>query len=185
MADFTIMDKSELKQILDASSAKLIDYIEDWKESSLLKEQLPGKWTAGQHIHHLILSTKVLRQAIYLPKFILKYKFGLNNREERNFKVLKEKYETKLAAVKIVGPAKGFNPGVKKALGKAELLEKFDFEMKLFSKRLLKWKESDLSQYILPHPLLGKLTIREMTMFTSFHTEHHLDILKDKYSKEN
>jgi len=185
MAEFPIMDKSELKNILDASSAKLTDYIKDWEENSLLLEQLPGKWTAGQHIHHLILSTKVLRTAIYLPRFILKYKFGLNNRKERSFDALKEKYYAKLAAANMAGPAKGFNPGEKKAYGKIALLENFEYEMSLFSKRLLRWKESDLSKYILPHPLLGKLTIREMAMFTVFHTEHHLDILKKKYSKES
>lgn len=31
----------------------------------------------------------------------------------------------------------------------------------------------ELDKYILPHPLLGKLTIREMMYFTIYHVEHH------------
>jgi len=36
-----------------------------------------------------------------------------------------------------------------------------------------KWQEADLDQYRLPHPLLGKLTIREMLYFTIYHNLRH------------
>ena len=35
------------------------------------------------------------------------------------------------------------------------------------------WQEGDLDQYLLPHPLLGKLTIREMVYFTIYHNLRH------------
>jgi hypothetical protein len=35
------------------------------------------------------------------------------------------------------------------------------------------WSESDLDRYRLPHPLLGRLTVREMLLFTLYHYEHH------------
>jgi hypothetical protein len=31
---------------------------------------------------------------------------------------------------------------------------------------------------ILPHPLLGKITIREMLYFTAYHVQHHENIIK-------
>ncbi|HSE37429.1 MAG TPA: DinB family protein [Blastocatellia bacterium] len=36
-----------------------------------------------------------------------------------------------------------------------------------------RWSESDLDVYRLPHPLLGKLTLREMLFFTLYHFAHH------------
>ncbi len=35
------------------------------------------------------------------------------------------------------------------------------------------WSEADLDRCRLPHPLLGKLTVREMLFFTLYHYEHH------------
>jgi len=35
------------------------------------------------------------------------------------------------------------------------------------------WSEADLDRYRLPHPLLGRLTVREMLLFTLYHYEHH------------
>jgi len=36
------------------------------------------------------------------------------------------------------------------------------------------WPESDLDRCLLPHPLLGKLTVREMIFFTLYHNLHHV-----------
>jgi uncharacterized damage-inducible protein DinB len=33
--------------------------------------------------------------------------------------------------------------------------------------------EEELDRYLLPHPLLGKLTMREMLYFTIYHVTHH------------
>ncbi|NBX80802.1 MAG: DinB family protein, partial [Flavobacteriales bacterium] len=38
--------------------------------------------------------------------------------------------------------------------------------------------EDDLDKYVLPHPLLGKLTLREMLCFTIYHVKHHVEIIK-------
>jgi hypothetical protein len=41
-----------------------------------------------------------------------------------------------------------------------------------------KWEDSKLDKYIAPHPLLGKITLRELCYFTIHHTYHHLEIIK-------
>jgi len=48
-------------------------------------------------------------------------------------------------------------------------------------KKIKNYNEANLDKYIIPHPLLGKLTLREMLFFTIHHNEHHLDLIK-KYS---
>jgi hypothetical protein len=46
-----------------------------------------------------------------------------------------------------------------------------------------KWADSQLDQYIVPHPLLGKITLRELCYFTIYHTYHHLAIVKERVSE--
>jgi hypothetical protein len=45
-------------------------------------------------------------------------------------------------------------------------------------KSINSYSEEQLDQYILPHPLLGKLTIREMMYFTIYHAQHHTTIVR-------
>ncbi len=40
-------------------------------------------------------------------------------------------------------------------------------------KRMNKYSEEELDKYILPHPLMGKVTLREMLYFTIYHVQHH------------
>ena len=42
-----------------------------------------------------------------------------------------------------------------------------------------KWDESELDKYLLPHPLIGKLTIREMIFFTIYHNLRHASLEGD------
>lgn len=42
-------------------------------------------------------------------------------------------------------------------------------------------KDKHLDTLIVPHPLMGKMTLREIIMWTAHHTEHHYKILKKDY----
>lgn len=44
-------------------------------------------------------------------------------------------------------------------------------------KAITPWSESKLDRLQLPHPLLGKLTVREMLFFTLYHQRHHLAVV--------
>jgi len=48
-----------------------------------------------------------------------------------------------------------------------------------------KFTEQELDTLILPHPLLGKLTIREMLYFTIYHVGHHHEITKRNLTLSN
>jgi hypothetical protein len=48
----------------------------------------------------------------------------------------------------------------------------------------LKWKDDQLDHYIAPHPLLGKLTLRELCYFTIYHAGHHLNIIKARLTEQ-
>ncbi|MFN2437645.1 MAG: hypothetical protein ABR503_00495 [Chitinophagaceae bacterium] len=52
----------------------------------------------------------------------------------------------------------------------ASRIENSVFEL---CKILNKYSEEEIDRFVLPHPLLGKLTLREMMYFTIYHVEHH------------
>lgn len=138
-----------------------------------------GKWTEGQVVDHLILSTKPLNMALRVPKFVLKWQFGVAKRPSELLETLAPRYEAALAAG---GKApKPFVPPAVKVEDKARLLETLGSEGQKLVKAVGRWKEADLDKYVLPHPLLGKLTVRTMLLFTYYHMQHHLDILKRDY----
>ena len=172
-----IQTKEEIIVALNQSISNFNNFI-----SLLNREQFEnspeGKWSAGQNLDHLIRSIKPLQLAYNLPKFILKMKFGKSNRPSKTYDQLVEKYKTKLAAGgKAVGP---FVPAPVTFEKKDLLLKIYEKQKINFIQKIRRQNEVDLDRYILPHPLLGKLTLREMLFFTIYHNEHHLRLLKER-----
>lgn len=166
------------KEIIVATSAI-------WEETIQCIEGLPdeafvqapeGKWTPGQHLEHLLRSSIPLRKALGYPKFVIRIVAGKPNRPSRTFDQTKARYQEKLQQG---GQASGrYIPPPVLLDGKAALLKNYKREKDLMLNKIGRWSEKNLDAYLLPHPLLGKVTVREMLFFTAFHTEHHLDIIK-------
>jgi len=135
-----------------------------------------GKWSTAQNIDHLCSSTFPLAKAMSMPKLAMKMTFGTNNRSERTIDALFEKYKSALANG-LTAPAQ-FEPPVITNAQKMEVLNKFKYAKEKLITVVEKWDEKAMSKYVVPHPAIGKLTIREMLFFTVFHTEHHLNTIK-------
>ncbi len=133
------------------------------------------KWNAGQHLDHIIKSVAVLTKAFGVPKFILKNKFGVANRVSRTPEVLIEKYLEKLKTAKPT-PSR-FQPDNINFAQKEKAIKKLQKQVDKLCKRAVKFSDNDLDVYILPHPLLGKLTLRELLHFTSYHVKHHHELI--------
>ena len=172
-----VYTKQEIASALEEKVNAFNGYI-----ASLDKEQFEitpgGKWSAGQNLDHLIRSIKPLQLAYWLPKFILKTIFGKANRPSRTYDELVTRYKTKLAAG---GRASGpFIPPVISFEQKDALLKTYETQKRKLISKINRQNEKVLDLYILPHPLLGKLTLREMLFFTIHHNEHHLESLKNR-----
>ena len=137
---------------------------------SVFFRKLDSKWSASDNVEHLILSVKPLKLAFRLPKFILLY-FGKPNRPIRTYDELVKKYLEKLNSG---GRATSAFVPKSNHKDKRLLLENFKQLNQGFIKSLTKWNDADLDRYLIPHPLLGKLYVREMLYFTIYHTQHHL-----------
>jgi len=140
-----------------------------------------NKWNTGEHIVHLIQSENALNKALWLPKFYMKYKFGTNNRDNRTYPQVVKKYKDKLAVnPDVVANISKEMPNISQG-NKTTFIEKLDKEKTKLIKKFQKWDDNDLDTYLLPHPLVGRMTIREIVMWTAYHTEHHYNILRAKY----
>ena len=146
-------------------------------DEALLFKKPDDKWSAAENIQHLIISTKMTALAYWLPKFIVRLVAGKPNRPSRTYKELKDKYYKKLADG---GRASGvFVPKpIEIKYGKQKLMDNWQKSTAGFIKALAKNRtEKDLDNYLAKHPLLGRITLRELCYFTIFHTEHHLEAI--------
>jgi len=135
------------------------------------------KWNAGQHLDHIIKSVSVLTKALGIPRFILKSKFGVANRASRTPEALIEKYLEKLKTAKPT-PSR-FQPNIINFNEKEKAIKKLQKQVNKLCKRAMRFSEDQLDVYILPHPLLGKLTLRELLHFTSYHVKHHHELITE------
>jgi hypothetical protein len=136
-----------------------------------------NKWNAGQHLEHILKSVAILSKVLSLPKWLLKYKFGKANRASRSYDQLIEKYLEKLKTAKST-PSR-FQPSLATVEQREMMIKKLNKQVKKLIKLAKKYSENNLDLYIIPHPLLGKLTIRELLLFTCYHVEHHQELIEN------
>ena len=130
-----------------------------------------GKWSPGQQLDHIFRAVQPVRYAFLLPGFMLRLFFGKVNRPGRSYEELVNRYKEKLARG---GRATGrFVPSAVPFAKRTSLIAKTKSEVESLIRNMNRYSESDLDNYLLPHPLLGKLTLREMLYFTIYHVEHH------------
>lgn len=174
------MDKENIINQLEETHQKLFNWLENHPEEKWMNGP-EGKWTTGQHMLHLVNSCKLLNKALGYPKFLIKYKFGVSNREGRNYEAVAKRYDERLAESQ--EKAKAFNkdlatPSIKE---KKHLISSLQIQNKKLQYKTRKLKDRHLDTLLLPHPLMGRMTLREIIMWTDHHTKHHLSILENKY----
>ena len=175
------MEKEEIIQLIQDKHQELYRWLEK-HPIDLWAEGPEGKWTSGQHIVHLIHSAQPLNKALKIPKFILKWKFGRPNRTARTYNEVKKRYLERLSEAQedILSPYSRDMPETPPT-SKNDWIKKLKKEEQIYISLVLKWKEKDLDKVLLPHPLMGRMLLREMLMWTAYHTEHHLNTLREKY----
>ena len=174
------MQKDDIILKLEEKHQILLNWLKTQEEENW--ETGPeNKWTTGQQVLHLLQSIKTLNNALSFPKFILKFKFGQSNREVRDYDTVVNRYHERLKEVKgnTFGPSQ--NMKVPKLEEKQYLLNRLQTENKKLQYKTNKWTDKQLNSHILPHPLMGKMPVREIIMWTAYHVEHHTKALLDNY----
>src|SRR5687768_2327337 len=173
------MQRQELAAQLIRNHADFIQYINSLTDGQFV-QPANGKWTAGQQLQHILLAVRPLNQALRLPGFMVRLLFGKANRPGKSYEALVQKYKDKLQQG---GRASGrFVPKEVTSHQRAGLAQSLTNAAQLLARQVEHFSESQLDSLILPHPLLGKVTLREMIYFTIYHVQHHHEATKRNLS---
>ena len=177
------MTKEVIVDLLEEKHRTLFDWLEKQPKENWEKGPR-GKWTTGQQIQHLADSLQLLNNALSYPRFFLKYKFGLCNRATRNYETVAKNYQQKLEENQDIAAL--FNSKLKEPIlkNRERLINRLQIQNKKLQYKVRKVSDLNLDTLVIPHPLMGKMTLREIIMWTSHHTEHHTNILIHNYSED-
>lgn len=169
------MKKGEIIIKLLASHQEFVDFLNNLSKEEF-EFQFQDKWTAGQQMEHILLSVKPLKKALLIPNFILKSRFGVANRPSKTYEELVKRYTEKLN-IGGVAPSP-FLPAKVPLERRTALTKELLKNVQKLNSKVKRYSEDELDLIILPHPLLGKVTLREMFYFTIHHVGHHMKITK-------
>lgn len=130
-----------------------------------------GKWNAGQQLLHVYKSLSPLTRALALPKLLPALVVGKAKQASRSDEAVVALYLDALAKGGVAPPA--FVPAPVLFADRQALEGKLQANLAQLEKNLAHYTEQDLDTYRLPHPLIGKLSVREMLYFTLYHCRHH------------
>ena len=139
-------------------------------------------WSPSDNVDHLIKAVKPVAKALKLPKITLQAMFGKPEKPSMTYEELCDRYRAEISRG---AQASGrYLPNQETPDDDAEgkkkaLLEQWSKANEELLSVAGKWDENELDKYQLPHPLIGKLTIREMIFFTIYHNLRHASLEGD------
>jgi DinB superfamily len=140
------------------------------------------KWSPADHVRHLSKSTYPLVRALALPRLLLRILFGRHAGVSRPFPVIREVYREGLRRGATAGrfaPSPRPVPADVEAY-RTQVLSSWRQAAASLASQVELWPEPNLDYFRLPHPLLGRLTVREMLFFTLYHNAHHLNLVASR-----
>jgi len=142
-------------------------------DQNIFFDKPTAKWSVAENVKHLAIATNTSALAFTLPKFLVRWVGGKPNRGSSTYEELVIKYKKKLEDG---GTASGrFVPKpLPITITKEKMMDEWENAASKFIVALEQNRtEKDLDNYLVKHPLLGRITLRELCYFTIFHTQHH------------
>lgn len=170
------MNKASIQKELSEKHQSFTDYINGLSDSDFMHRKNNEKWSAGQQLQHIYLSVRPVNSALLLPKFILRLFFG-KPKENRTYEGLVSAYQLSLTNGGKAGVL--YLPKNVSITQRQKLIDDLTNLIHSLNQKIDKLSEEDLDNYILPHPLIGKTTIREMLYFTIYHVGHHQNVIAE------
>lgn len=141
-------------------------------------------WTPAEHLQHLNIAVSAVARGLSISPWILGLRFGRARRPSRSFAEVRDDYRDRLARGgrargRFVPPREDLSPEHTTAR-QAELLARWQRVNSRLTASLERWSDRNLDRIRLPHPILGKITAREMVFFTIYHGHHHLAAAKKR-----
>ena len=173
------MRGEEIATALRALHAESVTY---WKSfpTGLFLTPIGDAWSPADNVRHLTKSIRAVNVGLRLPRWVLWVAFRRPSTPSRTYTEVRDIYLARLAKGVTAGR---FAPDPRPAPADPEgerrrIMEYHRIAIEELVTRLLAWPEPALDRRLLPHPALGRLTVREMLFFTLYHNRHHVDVVK-------
>jgi DinB family protein len=137
---------------------------------------LGNAWSPADNVRHLLRSNRPVLRALRTPKALLLVRFGAGLRPSQTYSEVRERYLGRLAAGVTAGRFAPRPLGSSDQTGeqRGSLMAALDQTSEDLASTVSGWREWQLDRFRLPHPALGRLTVREMLFFTLYHNLHHV-----------
>jgi hypothetical protein len=172
--------RDDLVAALEDMHREVGAYFAELPGDALFRHPEAGVWSQAENLVHLVKAVKALADAMGRPRWLLAILFGTARGPSRRFEEMRRVYQERLARG---GRAGGrFVPDTLEPedsqVARSRMLAGWQRVGADLVGKVRRWPEASLDRYRLPHPLLGKLTVREMLFFTLYHDRHHLEIVR-------
>ena len=141
-------------------------------------------WSAAEHVRHLTRSMTPLLPVLRVPRVALRLAFGAATAPSRSYEEIETMYAAALAAG---GTAGRFTPPPDSSAcdtaRRDAIMDAHSETLRGLTQAMNRWTEPQLDAHRLPHPLIGKLTVREMMLFTLLHNQHHVSVAERRRSE--
>jgi DinB superfamily len=164
------MNKQTIINLLNENYSSFVNYINQLTPAEyMFSYQL--KWTAAHQLQHIILCVKPLVQVFSLDKMVIEKQFGITDRQNLTYEILLSQYLKKLQEG---GKAPvQFLPEIALQNEQQNITESLLQLVKDLCLNIETFTENELDTLLIPHPLLGNLTFREMLYNAIYHVTHH------------
>jgi hypothetical protein len=166
--------RDEILQALDQIQRDSTAYWSAFSDDEFFAK-IGDAWSPADNVRHLAKSIRPVAKALRLPKIFVRLMFGGPRAASVTYDALRERYLAKLAGGADAGR---FAPSQRVITDRAEVLRQHEQANRELRAAIARWPDRALDRHQLPHPLLGKLTVREMLFFTLYHQLHHMDVVK-------
>ena len=177
------LTREDLASALSASELDVAEFFGSLTPDELVL-RVESAWTAAEQLAHLNTVVSAVAKGFAAPRFILRIRFGRSRTSRRSHTALRDDYRALLATGgRAAGPFVPARrdlapPGIE--AHRQGLLARWSRVNGRLQTAFAPWDEKDLDTIRMPHPLLGKITAREMIYFTVYHSEHHIAATKKR-----
>ena len=160
----------EIKSKLQSAYDHLVDTVANLSESQCMHAP-ENKWSGLQHIKHIDMTLSPVVKFFGDREKYFSRNFGEADRAPRSYESIQDEY-VKLLTPGIVAPDR-YTPTAIPYSDKESVNQDLLIKVSSLLTHMDQWTEVELDRYLIPHPLLGDITLREILFFSIYHSEHH------------
>ncbi|MDX1501969.1 MAG: NTP transferase domain-containing protein [Thermoanaerobaculia bacterium] len=176
--------RDEIVAALASLRGEIAAYFHGLPPEAFVAPQGPH-WAPEGHLRHLTKSVRPVAAALRRSRLVLGLLFGRGRSDSRAFDEVVEVYREALGQGAQAGR---YAPSRREELPPPEewqrtVVEGWQTAGRELERAIGGWSEGALDRYRLPHPLLGKMTVREILFFTLYHNAHHARRVHERFTE--